>query len=72
MIIFIIIIPAVPGNCRDFDSTFERQGYVFIFTCWDLSGAFGRTFFGTLHSSSKHLRVKMTSPILYLYSKVQN
>ena len=36
------IIPAVPGNCGAFDSTFERQGEFTHLPVGDLSRAFGR------------------------------
>ena len=36
------IIPAMPGNCRAFDSTFERQGEFIHLPVGDMSRAFGR------------------------------
>ena len=38
------IIPAVPGNCGAFESTFERQGELIHLPVGDLSRAFGRVF----------------------------
>ena len=38
------IIPAVPGNCGAFDSTFERKGEFIQLLVGHLSRAFGRFF----------------------------
>ena len=38
------IIPAVPGNCGAFDSTFEDQGEFIHLPVADLSRAYGRVF----------------------------